>query len=88
VLTGCADGEVIAERSGTRMRRYGGGKEIVGRSDNRIRRWRRDSREKWHKDSQMWRRKRVERSGTRMRRHGGGKDCRKEWQQDAQKEKG
>jgi hypothetical protein len=64
------------EWSGTRMRRYGGGKEIVGRSWNRMPRCRRGSREKWHQDAQMWRRKIVGRSGTRMRRRGGGKDQR------------
>jgi hypothetical protein len=55
VATGCADGEDIAERSSTIIRRYGGGKEIVGRSGNRMRRWRRDSREKWRQDAQIWR---------------------------------
>jgi hypothetical protein len=56
------------EGRGTRRRRYGGGKKIVGRSSNRMRRWRRDSREKWRQDAQMWRRKRVEGSDKRMRR--------------------
>jgi hypothetical protein len=87
VATGWADGEEIIERSGTWMRRcgggkelrnvtrmstYGGRKEIVGRSGNRMRRWRRDSREKWRQNAQIWR---------------GKRDRRKGWQQDAQMEK-